>query len=335
MTRNTYSISELAVQLNLPRTTINDWLKNFAPYLEFEMKGKRKEYNHNALNVLKNICKWKNEGKSASAIQKLLEENYGLTGEVAPELPPENTAENVETAANPSDSGELMQVVHSDLEMLLANVEQLNERRIKSTRRAAWTSVIIMFLIFAGVAAAGYFIYMNMVRMQEQNAAAKLQYAKQISDLQAENKQQLEELNKLRKLELDKLSSDFDIRNKEFQKEIKIQKDELSQAFKELEKSVSARREAEMLKLREAFAAEQKAALEKLIAKEKELTAIEKKVEQLQSHAESLRKHTDSLQKKTEELNTRLEKEQQDKKRLEEDYQALNKIVTAQIEDDK
>lgn len=334
MSGKTYSISELAVQLNLPRTTVNDWLKNFASYLEFEMKGKRKEYNQNALNVLKNISHWKNEGKSASAIQKLLEENYGLTGEVAVESPTENTAVT-EPAGNTSDSGELMQVVHSDLEMLLANVEQLNAKRIKSTRRAAWTSVIVMLLIFAGVVAAGYFIYMNMVRMQEHNAAAKLQYAKQISDLQAENKQQLEELNKLRKLELDKLSSDFDVRNKEFQKEIKIQKDELSQAFKELEKSVSARREAEMLKLREAFAAEQKATLEKLIAKEKELTAIEKKVEQLQSHAESLRKHTASLQKKTEELNVLLKKEQQDKKRLEEDYQVLNKIVTSQVEEEK
>ena len=328
MSRKTYSISELAIQLNLPRTTVNDWLKNFAPYLEFEVKGKRKEYNQNALDVLKNISRWKNAGKSASAIQKLLEENYGLTGEVAPELPPENTVEPAEVAENTADSGELMQVVHSDLEMLLANVEQLNAKRIKSTRRAAWMSVIIMFLIFAGVAAAVYLIYINMVRMQQQNAAAKLQYAKQISELQAENKQQLEELNKLRKLELDKLSSDFDIRNKEFQKEIKIQKDELSQAFKELEKSVAARREAEIIKLRETFAAEQKATLEKLIAKEKELTAIEKKVEQLQSNA-------NSLQKKTEELNTRLEKEQQAKKRLEEDYQALNKLVNPQPEANK
>ena len=328
MSRKTYSISELAIQLNLPRTTVNDWLKNFAPYLEFEVKGKRKEYNQNALDVLKNISRWKNAGKSASAIQKLLEENYGLTGEVAPELPPENTVEPAKVAENIADSGELMQVVHSDLEMLLANVEQLNAKRIKSTRRAAWMSVIIMFLIFAGVAAAVYLIYINMVRMQQQNAAAKLQYAKQISELQAENKQQLEELNKLRKLELDKLSSDFDIRNKEFQKEIKIQKDELSQAFKELEKSVAARREAEIIKLRETFAAEQKATLEKLIAKEKELTAIEKKVEQLQSNA-------NSLQKKTEELNTRLEKEQQAKKRLEEDYQALNKLVNPQPEANK
>ena len=328
MSRKTYSISELAIQLNLPRTTVNDWLKNFAPYLEFEVKGKRKEYNQNALDVLKNISRWKNAGKSASAIQKLLEENYGLTGEVAPELPPENTVEPAKVAENTADSGELMQVVHSDLEMLLANVEQLNAKRIKSTRRAAWVSVIIMFLIFAGVAAAVYLIYINMIRMQQQNDAAKLQYAKQISELQAENKQQLEELNKLRKLELDKLSSDFDIRNKEFQKEIKIQKDELSQAFKELEKSVAARREAEIIKLRETFAAEQKATLEKLIAKEKELTTIEKKVEQLQSN-------TNSLQKKTEELNTRLEKEQQAKKRLEEDYQALNKLVNTNPEANK
>lgn len=329
MSRKTYSISELAIQLNLPRTTINDWLKNFAPYLEYEMKGKRKEYNQNALSVLKNISQWKNDGKSASAIQKLLEENYGIAGEVATELPPENPAPASPVAAeNTTDSGELMQVVHSDLEMLLANVEQLNEKRIKSTRRAAWFSLFIMLLILLGVAAVGYFIYLNMIQMQQQNIAAKEQYARQISDLQKENKHQLEELNKLRKLELDKLSSDFDIRNKKFQQEIKEQKEELARSFKELEKSVANRREAEIIKLRESFAARQKATLEKLIRKEKELTAIQHKLKQLQSR-------TNSLQKKTEDLNVRLEKEQDAKKRLEEDYQELHKLVNSQIEEDK
>ena len=51
MSEKTYSISELAIQLQLPRTTINDWLKSFAPYLEYEMKGKRKEYNQNACAI--------------------------------------------------------------------------------------------------------------------------------------------------------------------------------------------------------------------------------------------------------------------------------------------
>ena len=333
MPEKTYSISELAVQLNLPRTTINDWLKNFAPYLEYEMKGKRKEYNINALNVLKTISKWKNDGKSASAIQKLLEEKYGITAEVAPEEITENTAESEVSETAPQNSGELMQVVHSDLEMLLANVEQLNEKRIKSTRRAAWFSVFIMFFIFLGVALAGYFIYMNMLKMQQANNAASQEYARKITELKSQNQKQLEDLTSLRKLELDKLNSDFDIKNKEFQKELQMQKEELSSAFADLKKSVAARREAELIKLREAFAAEQKNTLEKLIAKEKELTAIQQKLETLEKRAADLKKHTDSLHKKNEDLNIRLQKEQQDKKRIEEDLNALQQSIKEDKDD--
>lgn len=332
MSDKTYSISELAIQLKLPRTTINDWLKSFAPYLEYEMKGKRKEYNQNALKVLKNISGWKNEGKSASAIQKLLEEEYGLCGEISAENPAADVPS--ETAGTESkDSGELMQVVHSDLEMLLANVEQLNAKRIQSTRRAAWGSVIIMLLILAGVGAVGYFVYMYLQRIQHENYVAKQEYSRQIRELQSENKQQLEDLNKLRKIELDKLSSDFDVRNKKFQSEIAEQKKELSKAFKNLEKSVAVQREAELVKLRETFAAEQKEALEKLIAKEKELSTIKVQLKNLQKHTNSLQHRTNSLQKKTETLNSMLEQERRDKKRLEEEYQALNKIITSQIED--
>ena len=132
MLKKTYSISELAVQLQLPRTTINDWLKSFAPYLEFEMRGKRKEFNRNALEVLKNISAWKNEGKSATVIQKLLEEKYGILGEVTSGNNGESARETEKNTESNDSPGEMMQVVHSDIELLLANVEQFNEKRIKS-----------------------------------------------------------------------------------------------------------------------------------------------------------------------------------------------------------
>ena len=332
MAEKTYSISELAIQLQLPRTTINDWLKSFAPYLEYEMKGKRKEYNSNALNVLKNISIWKNEGKSASAIQKLLEEEYGLCGEIASTPQTEEVPED-NTGIEDKGSGELMQVVHSDLELLLANVEELNSKRIQSTRRAAWGTVLVLVLILAGIGAIGYFVYMYLQRIQQENYVAKQEYSRQIRELQTENKQQLENLNKLRKIELDKLSSDFDIRNKKFQSEIATQKKELSEAFENLEKSVAVQREAELIKLRESFAKEQKEALEKLIAKEKELSTIKVQLKNLQKHTNSLQQRTNSLQKKTESLNSMLEQERRDKKRLEEEYQSLSKIISSQIEE--
>lgn len=338
MPRKTYSISELATQLQLPRTTINDWLKNFAPYLEYEMKGKRKEYNQNALNVLKNISKWKNDGKSASAIQKLLEENYGILGEIdSSEEPAVDTAaeSQEQKTAVQENSDELMQVVHSDLEMLLANMEQLNTKRIKSTRRAALVSVIIMFFILLGVAGAAYFIYINMLRIRQENAAAKQEYSKRISIMQQENKQQLDELNKLRKIELDKIKADSIARDKGFRKEIEMQKSELIESFKSLKKSVAAQRELELIKLREKFAAEQKVILEKLVAKEKELTTVQNKLENLQSHADSLQKNSENLQKQTAELKAELAREQNNKKQLQNEYNALKNIIDNEEQDNK
>ena len=171
-----------------------------------------------------------------------------------------------------------------------------------------------------------YFIYISMIKLQMENAAAKQEYVKKIEILQNESKQQLEELNKLRKLELEKLSSDFNIRNKKFQQELQTQKDELAKAFKELEKSVAANREAEMLKMREAFAAEQKAALEKLVAKEKELSSI-------QYQLGELRKDSEVLQKKTSELNKMLEKERNANKKLESENIELNKTLSSMQDD--
>lgn len=317
MANKTYSISELAIQLNLPRTTINDWLKTFGAYLEYELRGKRKEYNQNALNVLKNICLWKNEGKSAVAIQKLLEENYGILGEVSVD----NTARH-ETAENPADataktpavnSGELMQVVHSDIELLLANVEQLNEKRIISTRRAARNSLLILFFILLLIGGIGYMAYKYMLRISNDNFIYNKNYADQLNSLRVENKDQLQEIEKLRKreielmnsnsakhidemrrmhkLEVEKLSKDFNIRSENFQKEIAAQKAELASTLKDLEKTVASRHEAEKIKLRENYAARQKLLLEQLSENKKNLSSALNTINELQRNLND-RNHT-------------------------------------------
>lgn len=329
MSKKTYSISELAIQLQLPRTTINDWLKTFAPYLEFEMKGKRKEYNTNALEVLKNISLWKNEGKSASAIQKLLEENYGIQGEIT-EKDTKNTVEqnDITATAQPSDSGELMQVVHSDLEMLLANVEKMNEKRIRSTRKAAWSSIFFMFLILCGVAAIGYFVYISVENMQQKNDSARKEYNEKISTLQQQNKKQLDEISRLRRLELDKLNSNFNIRDKKFQQELAAQRAELTAEFNKLAKNVAAQREIEILKLREAFAAEQRALLEKLIAREKELSKINAKMAELQKNINFMQKINSELQNKNQSLTTSIKQILLEKKQLEQQKKELEQSLS-------
>ncbi len=333
MSKKTYSISELANQLQLPRTTINDWLKSFAPFLEFEMKGKRKEYNQNTLDILKNVSTWKNESKSAAAIQKLLEENYGIPAEISSIEPDDssNIADNNTDASsvneNNTNSGEMMQIVHSDLELLLANIEKINSKRVRSVRIASWTAVIIMFLLLAGVGISAYFIYLNMLRLRQENSAAQQAYTERIAQLQTENAQKLTELRKLREIEIAELSKDFDLRNKKFQEELAQQKKDLAAALKELENSISERREAEIAKLREKFAAEQKAALEKLIAKEKELAAIQEKLNSLQQQADAIRQNSNTISQKNSDLAAELERIKHEKKILEEQKKNMESLL--------
>ena len=47
-----YTVMELAERVGVPRTTINDWLSRYAPYIDFTMQGKRRIYSENTLSVL-------------------------------------------------------------------------------------------------------------------------------------------------------------------------------------------------------------------------------------------------------------------------------------------
>ena len=51
--KKAYTIVELAEALNVPRTTLNDWLTRFYQYIECETSGKWKVYFDTSLEVLK------------------------------------------------------------------------------------------------------------------------------------------------------------------------------------------------------------------------------------------------------------------------------------------
>lgn len=83
MEGRTYLASDLAGELGLPRSTINDWLVRYADYLEVDTRGKRKVYSAKSLRILKEISEMRNEGKSSFEIEQLLASRYGIRPEVA------------------------------------------------------------------------------------------------------------------------------------------------------------------------------------------------------------------------------------------------------------
>ena len=70
----TYIIADLVKELDVPRTTLKDWLMRYEEYIEFEIRGRRKIYFDSSLNILKEIEEMRKEGKTAPEI--LLELSY-------------------------------------------------------------------------------------------------------------------------------------------------------------------------------------------------------------------------------------------------------------------
>ncbi len=70
----TYIIADLVKELDVPRTTLKDWLMRYEEYIEFELRGRRKIYFDSSLEVLKEIAEMRQEGKTAPEI--LLELSY-------------------------------------------------------------------------------------------------------------------------------------------------------------------------------------------------------------------------------------------------------------------
>ena len=81
---NFYSVSDLAARLNVPRTTINDWLKKFDRYIDFEMRGRRKVYTDASLDVLKIISSAKDQGMPLADLEKELAAKCAVRPEISP-----------------------------------------------------------------------------------------------------------------------------------------------------------------------------------------------------------------------------------------------------------
>ena len=164
MSQTTYSAAALATELNVPRTTINDWLNRYADYIDTIAVGKRKVYSQESLEVLKTIANLRDNGKSGAEIEQFLAQNHGIRPEVAPEVPAEkpavDSAEDQQLPAAPekSSNGEnlpaLQNIERSALE-LTSFIADLREQQQKSAQRARkvslllWVMIVMMLAAFA------------------------------------------------------------------------------------------------------------------------------------------------------------------------------------------
>ena len=66
--QNLYSISDLADQVGVPRTTITDWLGKYARFIELQTQGRRRFYTDRTLSVLCKVAELRAAGCSIGDI---------------------------------------------------------------------------------------------------------------------------------------------------------------------------------------------------------------------------------------------------------------------------
>ena len=84
---NLYSISDLAEQVGVPRTTITDWLGKYSRFIELQTQGRRRFYTERTLAVLCKIAEFRNAGRSIADIDAELERVFPVHPTVEPPDP--------------------------------------------------------------------------------------------------------------------------------------------------------------------------------------------------------------------------------------------------------
>ena len=87
-----YTVIELAELIGVPRTTINDWLSRYAPYIDFVMQGKRRVYPESSAAVLKEISALRNSGMNSTDIEAELAKRHPLRAEPEPQEPQKSSS---------------------------------------------------------------------------------------------------------------------------------------------------------------------------------------------------------------------------------------------------
>ncbi len=150
--KKNYLASDLAAELTVPRTTLNDWLKSYAAYLETEPRGKRRAYTAKSLQVLREVAKMREEGKQASEIEEALAAIYGIRPEIAPEeMGQEETPVTELPAALEPKSGQLARISDDDMKRLFNMLEVQKKEREKSIRRFWIMALLTVLLLMVAI----------------------------------------------------------------------------------------------------------------------------------------------------------------------------------------
>ena len=198
--QNLYSISDLADQVGVPRTTITDWLGKYARFIELQTQGRRRFYTERTLSVLCKVAELRTAGRSIGDIDGELERVFPVHPTVEPTdaadggeaAPATNAAGQQDAAApNPQNYPMVKQESFDELYDLLGTrfgdlcdaMSAVNRKADASARRLRIMLAVAVLII---VVLAGFLalFYVNFL-VQRDNTAASRDAASAIAALSA------------------------------------------------------------------------------------------------------------------------------------------------------
>jgi len=309
--RNLYSISDLADQVGVPRTTITDWLGKYARFIELRTQGRRRFYTERTLSVLCKIAELRTAGRSSGDIDGELERIFPVHPTVEPPdapsgaFAPDNAAgagpaPASPDAANPGQTypvvkqenfDELYDLLGTRFTDLCDAMSAVNRKADASARRLRLMFAVAVMII--AVLVCFLVIFYAYFRVQRLNTAASRDAASAISALAADSQTRENEL----RAGLNAVSSKADDIQK-LRDDLPAQREAFEAALEEVKKNAASEREAQkalfeaqILREKDQFAAERL----KLLA---DLAEASGKVEELQRKNEALENDLSAAEKR-------------------------------------
>jgi len=198
--QNLYSISDLADQVGVPRTTITDWLGKYSRFIELQTQGRRRFYTDRTLSVLCKVAELRTAGRSIGDIDGELERIFPVHPTVEPPDAAggteQNHAENTtgqDANATPDQQNypmvkqenfdELYDLLGSKFTDLCDAMSAVNKKADVSARRLRLMLAVAVMIIVVLLGFLALF-YVNFL-VQRDNTAASRDAASAIASLTA------------------------------------------------------------------------------------------------------------------------------------------------------
>ena len=305
-----YTVMELAEQIGVPRTTINDWLGRYSQYIDTVQQGKRKVYPESALAVLREIAALRNSGKAFTEIETELSAKHPIRAVPVP--PQEEPAEPKKPAASQSPEKEpqpaagegfalIARQQSEEIGKLIGESFRNMDDRIRelesisaSQRRMSyfWLAACILFLLI--LAGGAYFAWDRLEIARAENRQLVRRQAESSEKISALKEQSVALIagNESFKANIAKLESEMKEQKKAFENNLQQESKRLQELHQAQEKALLSERDRALMRVREQ---EMKLALEKeKFTAERlklldQLAELKRQKEALQAEQEKLR----------------------------------------------